>query len=167
MQEKPDKWRLRKHLFPIAIIALLFIMPSCDNTRYYEEFIEVDPTGWDFQDSIHFQTMVQDSLGYYNFLVEFRHSTAYPYSNIYLYIKTLLPDGRYALDTLSYQLAEPDGKWLGSGYSDIKSISLPFQKDIIFPVTGNYQFIITHGMRDTLLIGMKDIGFRIEKVFEN
>ncbi len=163
MKRKPVNAIAKTILVPVLAFLFAALMVSCDHNRIYEEFKPIENARWDYHDSIFFQFEVDDSLNYHNFLINLRHNNDYPYANIHLFVTSYLPDGRYAMDTLSYVLAQPDGKWLGSGIGDIKTIQLPFQNHVIFPRNGTYTFSITHGMRDTLLNGITETGFRIEK----
>jgi gliding motility-associated lipoprotein GldH len=60
-------------------------------------------------------------------------------------------------------LADYDGKWLGSGISDVKFNRFLFQKGVRFPQKGRYFFEIEQAMRVKDLKGIVDIGIRLEK----
>jgi gliding motility-associated lipoprotein GldH len=38
-----------------------------------------------------------------------------------------------------------------------------YQQNVRFKTKGTYHFKIVHGMRDSILIGINDIGMRVEK----
>ena len=91
-----------------------------------------------------------------------RNNNDYLYANIFFFVDIEDPSGLHQVDTLQYILAAPDGKWLGSGVGEIKFNLLKLkEKEIMQP--GLYKYKIVHGMRDDVLIGIEDIGLRIER----
>ena len=67
-------------------------------------------------------------------------------------------------DTINFYLADQRGKWLGSGVGSVFEMPVLYQQSIRFPKAGNYRYELSHGMRDSVLIGINDIGLRVEKV---
>ena len=43
----------------------------------------------------------------------------YKYSNLFLITEMQFPHGRTISDTLEYNMARPDGSWLGTGFGDV------------------------------------------------
>ncbi len=84
----------------------------------------------------------------------------------------VFPHGKTIKDTLEYKMAEPSGKLLGSGLTDIKENKLwykGYNTPFVFKESGDYTINIQHAMREngkvngvTELEGITDIGFRIE-----
>jgi gliding motility-associated lipoprotein GldH len=74
-----------------------------------------------------------------------------------------LPGGKKTTDTVECQLADPDGKWRGSGPGTLKFNRFLFQKRIAFPLRGSYRFELEQAMRVNALKGITDVGIRIEK----
>ena len=46
--------------------------------------------------------------------------------------------------------------------NDTKANGKIFRRNVRFPMQGNYHFAITNGMRDSAIVGLSHIGFRIE-----
>jgi gliding motility-associated lipoprotein GldH len=92
-----------------------------------------------------------------------RHSEAYAYNNIFLFVTTKYPDGKVLTDTMEVILANQKGEWLGSGMGDIYDFKVPIKKNIRFPLGGKYQFVFEQGMREDPLPMIMDLGFEIEK----
>ena len=61
-------------------------------------------------------------------------------------------------------MADKRGKWLGKGVGSIFEMPVLYQQNVKFKNVGNYQYKIVHGMRDTILLGINDVGMRVEKV---
>jgi gliding motility-associated lipoprotein GldH len=147
----------------LLLICSLLVIQSCDSKRFFEENKKIEKRLWNSKDKAIFNVTITDIFARYNFYFNVRNGGDYPYSNIYLFLKTVFPDGRIALDTSECQLADYDGKWLGSGISDVKFNRFLFQKGVRFPQKGQYIFEVEQAMRVNDLKGITDIGIRLEK----
>jgi gliding motility-associated lipoprotein GldH len=141
----------------------LLIVQSCDSKRFYEENKRIEKSVWNSKDKATFNVMITDIRSSYNFYFNLRNSGDYPFSNIYLFLQTVFPDGRISRDTIECQLADYDGKWLGTGISDVKFNRFLFQKGVRFQQKGQYIFQVEQAMRVSDLKGISDIGIRLEK----
>ena len=147
----------------VLLIVSLLVIQSCDSKRFYEENKRIEKSVWNSKDKATFNVTITDILSPYNFYFNLRNGGGYPYSNIYFFLKTVFPDGRISRDTIECQLADYDGKWLGSGISDVKFNRFLFQKGVRFPRKGKYIFEVEQAMRVSDLKGITDIGIRLEK----
>jgi gliding motility-associated lipoprotein GldH len=94
-----------------------------------------------------------------------RHTTEYPYNNIYLFRSIESTQGIEYTDTVNVALADPLGVWNGSGMSNLKTLEIPIGKGAVrFLDDERYTLRITQGMRDTLLLGIQDVGIQFEQV---
>lgn len=125
---------------------------------------------WDRKDVKTFEFTTQDSLERYNVFINLRADHKYPYSNIFLIVKTHNPNGTTWVDTLQYHMAKPSGEMLGNGITDLKESKLWFKSNHKFPTKGTYKIEIEHAMRsaksekgDVVLPGILDVGLRVEK----
>ena len=89
---------------------------------------------------------------------------------MFLIVEMDFPHGKKIKDTLEYKMADPSGKLLGVGITDIKENKLWYKENVIFKEKGEYVVKIQHAMRENgkvsgvvNLEGITDIGFRIEK----
>jgi gliding motility-associated lipoprotein GldH len=149
------------HLVFIGLIIVLF--SACDNNRVFEEYKEIPQSVWNKDSILVFDIPISDTLQNQNLYINTRNDIDYSYSNLWLFI-TINQPGEIALtDTFEVALAMPNGKWLGEGFGGIKTQQVSYKKNVYFPVSGDYKIEIQHGMRDELLEGITDIGFRVEK----
>jgi gliding motility-associated lipoprotein GldH len=149
-------------LAPLLLAAVVF-MSSCDNKRFFEENTAVEKGLWKADAKIRFEVPVNDTSSFYNFYLNVRNSTDYPYSNLYLFIRTTSPAGKIALDTVDCPLADYSGKWLGTGFGSIKFNRCLVQSHLNFRKKGQYIFELEQAMREKELKGIMDVGIRIEK----
>lgn len=147
----------------LAIILCLLVFTSCDSNRIYEQNETIPESGWNTDDVKKFEVEIKDPATPVNFYINVRHADGYPYSNLFLFIKTNLPGGKASVDTLECMLADEKGKWLGSGVGDIYDNQIPFKRNVRFPQAGKYVFEIQQGMRTDGVPLIMDVGLRIEK----
>ena len=151
--------KLQRFFFISSFIFLI----SCDSSRVFEQNKEISQSVWDQKNKVTFQVEIKDTIFPHNVYINVRNAGMYPFSNIFLFITTTLPDGKTARDTAECILADKEGKWLGSGLGDIWDNQILFKKDVHFPQAGVYQFEFEQAMRTNLLPGIMDVGIRIEK----
>jgi len=154
---------LNRNLILFILAFLVIIVVSCDSKRFFEENKSLDNGVWMNTNSPSFTVNIADTLARYDLYLNVRNDGVYPYSNLYLFINTTLPGGKTATDTVECQLADPDGKWRGSGFGSLKFNRFLFQKGMIFPRKGIYRFVLEQAMRVKMLKGIRDVGIRIEK----
>ena len=142
-------------------ILLLFIY-SCDPNMIYDKYQKTENGEWGWTDKKIFKVPISDSIKTYNILINIRHTTEYPKSNLFVFITTIGPDGSSMSDTVEVIVADKRGKWTGYGFGDIKLISRLYKKSVIFRRIGEYTFILEQGMR-LPEVPVTDVGLRIEK----
>lgn len=148
-----------------GILSALFLF-GCIEGSVYENNQDVDPQGWQIQDSVEFIVEIKDTLSPANFLLNLRHNVDYEFSNIYFFVNTVYPNNHYSRDTIEILLAGKDGQWLGKGFGELKEVQVMLKDKVVFPMSGTYSFSFVQAMRSEGLMGVEDIGIRIEKVEE-
>lgn len=141
---------------------------SCDNKRVFDEYKSVG-TAWHKDSVITFELPQLDAKKAYNLYVNVRDNDAYPFSNMFLIVSLEHPNKKIKVDTLEYQMTNPDGTLLGEGFSDIKENKLFYKDKQQFTQKGIYKIHIKQAVRQTgkiegvaALAGITDVGFRIE-----
>ncbi len=150
----------------LAVITVGFL--SCDRNRVFDQYQTVSET-WEKEEKVSFVIPKLDSTKTYNLFINIRNNNAYKFSNLFLISEMKFPNGKVITDTLEYEMASPDGKWLGSGFTDLKENKLWYKENVAFKEDGEYIFTVEHAMRKNgeveginSLEGISDIGFRIE-----
>lgn len=156
---------MKKAGFPVFFTLLfLIVIWSCDPNRVYENYQPVNENGWNKDSLVTFTIPVNDTIQQNNLYINVRNNLDYKYQNLWLFIQIEQPKGVLLKDTFEILLAAPTGKWLGEGFGGLKEIQTTYRKNVYFPVSGNYTISIQQAMRDQNLSGIKDIGFRVEKM---
>jgi len=154
-----------------AILGLI-CLTSCDKTAAFHEFKSL-PDHWQSDSAVVFKIEDLDTLARYNAFISLRNDNSYAFSNLFLITDMQFPNGKTITDTLEYEMARPDGTWLGSGSGDLKESKLWYKENIQFNEAGTYTFSIKQAMRRSEdvnpivdLEGIRDVGLRIEKTKE-
>lgn len=157
---------LRTSLLLFGVMLLLF---SCDKKRVFDEYKSVGKN-WNKDSIVSFDLPQLDPKRQYNLFLNLRDNNNYPYNNIFLIVSMEQPGKKVTVDTLEYQMANPDGSLLGDGFTDVKESKLVYKERIKFPA-GAYKVHIKQAMRQTgkvagiqQLEGITEVGFRIEKL---
>lgn len=151
------------------LLAIVLILTACeDKNRVFEENVEIPAERWTVAEKAILEAEINDTLSSHNFLINVRNTERYPYRNLYVFVKTIFPNGESSKDTVGIVLADATGRWLGDGGGYLNSSShlsntIMYKYNRRFPISGTYRFEIEQAMRTDTLIGIKNIGLRIEK----
>lgn len=151
-----------------VILSLLILSLSCTTGGVHQEFTSISE-GWHKDSLQRFPFKAPDTTNLYDVFILIRNDESYGYANLFLLTQLRFPDGTVVADTLEYEMAKPDGTWLGKGFSSVKESTLWYKEAVKFPDTGLYQIEIQHAMRNSgqekgveILKGITEIGLLIE-----
>ncbi len=142
---------------------------SCDSSLQYSRYKATSNGSWAKDDIVSFELTEMDSLRSHNIYIMIRNDNTFPYSNLFLIAQLTSPDETVIRDTLEYEMAAPDGRWLGKGAGSIHENKLWYKENIVFSPQGVYTIEVSHAMRQNgkvegldNLIGITDVGIEIE-----
>lgn len=155
----------------LLILSVLCLTVSCQqNSNIVFDQYQGTEGSWTKEDVKAFVYEVKDTIQDYDLYMNLRANKDYPFSNIFVILKTYHPNNDIVVDTLQFQMAKPDGTLLGTGFADIKESKLWLKEGYKFPESGNYKFTIEQVVRElgqiegiNTLDGISEVGFRIEK----
>jgi len=154
-----------KRIFQFVILGgILIVLNACNHKPVFDKYETVDNHLWNKDSVLVFEIPVSDTLSNHNFYVNVRNDVNYAYSNLWLFINIEQPNGEQLSEKFEITLADPSGKWLGTGFGGLKTREVIFRNNVFFPVSGTYKVSVQQGMRKDVLEGISDIGIRIEKV---
>lgn len=151
-------------------VALLLVLSlnSCQQGLIKSDYKATNNGVWEKDRYIEFTFSELDSLAQYNMFINVRNDDTFPYNNLFLIAELVSPDGSIEKDTLEYQMANPDGSWLGQGLGSLKENKLWYKENIVFSSSGVYTLKVSHAMRKNgavdgveQLEGITDVGFEI------
>lgn len=142
------------------LVALLF--SSCGNENvFYEEYQSIPNAEWHMNESPRFEFSITDTTQKYNMFFNIRHTSAYEWENLWIITDITFPNDLVDRDTLEFMLQDGTGKWLGKG--NLHDGSYRFTRPKRFPMLGKYSIRYHHAMRDTALLEITDVGFKLVK----
>ena len=152
-----------KNSLLILILSSLFFT-GCINNDVYLKYKTITSNGWNKDSLCTFDIQIKDTTASYNLYVNVRNRGEYPYQNLWIFLSKMSPDSVLIKDSIECYLADKRGKWLGTGIGSVLEMPVLYQQKVKFSTAGIYHYKITHGMRDSVLMGINDIGMRVEKV---
>ena len=152
-----------KAIVPLVLAGLM--ATACGPRAVYEDHVKIPARGWYKDSIISFELEISDTSSGYELMLYLRNNNDYPYSNVYFFRSVSSDRGTEFGDTSEYLMADPYGKWLGTGTGEIRSHEWPFRdSQVFFKRSGSYTFNIQHAMRTDYLKGVESIGLRVFKV---
>lgn len=144
-----------------CVTALVIFLTSCGSENVLMDERKNFDASWSSSDTavFSFENKAQNQLC--DIAMMFRTTTDYPYSNMYIFMKTEYPGGKINEDTLQFILADPKGKWMGNRIGNTVEYEVPVSKGVQFTGKGNYTFRFVHGMQNEDLPEVLDFGMRI------
>ncbi len=145
------------------LMSLLGLISCQDTVTIADTNAEFEKRNWSYSQKISIPVKIEATDISYNLYLNLRHSAGYKYSNIFIIIHIIGPDGKKVTERREFKLALADGEWLGSGSGNMYSYQIKFKENYKFPVKGTYIFELEQNMRDNPLDHVSDVGIRVEK----
>ena len=148
----------------IIFVFLSLLLLICCNTKTESSYSVFEEDGWHADSIITLSHSVVDTITKQNLYLKIRHTTDFEYQNIFLFV-----DFQDKRDTIEVILSEKNGKWLGSGFGDIKEVEYCLAKETIFNSKKTSNVTVEQAMRygeQPVIINLKGIialGINIKK----
>ncbi|HRO42364.1 MAG TPA: gliding motility lipoprotein GldH [Flavipsychrobacter sp.] len=149
-------------------LATVLVFTGCMKSPYFQKDVAIPNYQWKYDYQPVFKIDIQDTAALYNLYFMIRHTEAYPYSNIWMWIYTKEPnDTTFKRSRIEIPLAEKSGKWLGRGMGEIWEQRMPITRNdapMIFDKKGTYEIKFEQNMRVNPLPEILQVGLRVEKL---
>ncbi len=152
--------KLRRKILIFILPLLLF---GCGKDLEYQKTYQIPDNAWSYQDSLNFNFNIEDTTRIYNLFLEIEHQNTYSYQNLYTSIHTRFPGGERLTETLSLELADKAGNWMGKCSGVSCKLRIPIQQNAFFNASGDYEITLEQYMRKNPIEGIKSISFLLEK----
>lgn len=149
-----------------VILVCSTLLMGCENDAFINKTVELKDAAWSFNDPMKISAEIEDTTGTHNFYIQLRHGGNYKYQNLIVFFKTFYPNNTYTVDTIDCPLAEPSGRWLGSGLGDILDNRILFKINHKFPQSGTYNFELQHAMRPDTIHEIYDVGLIVQRTID-
>jgi gliding motility-associated lipoprotein GldH len=121
------------------LICCMFLF-SCINNNH-KEYRSFNNNIWNTDSTAVFKYTISDTTIKYDLSLKIRHTIDYEFQNLFLFLEDIKKD------TVEIILASKNGKWLGSGISDVREVEYVFDKNRIFSKKGEYKIRVEQAMR--------------------
>ena len=148
----------------VLVIFLGLVIISCDSSRVYEDFHDMEDAYWHIDSVQRFSFRIDDTTKQYNLSATFRNASSYPYYNIYFQYslqdsaKRILKEELKEYNFFDSKTGEP----LGSGLGDLFDHMVPLEENFEFNHPGNYSIELKQQMRLDTLPYVLSVGTRVE-----
>jgi len=146
----------------LILIFSVILLTSCDPHMVYDQFEKTGNNAWSWDEEKKFKVHMEHPNEFYNIYINIRHTKEYPKSNLYVFLTINGPNDSESRDTIDIPITNQHGKWLGSGFGDIKFVRKRIREKVRFAFPGEYIFTLEQGMRIEEL-PVTDVGLRIEE----
>ncbi|HMK03109.1 MAG TPA: gliding motility lipoprotein GldH [Ferruginibacter sp.] len=158
------KFETRLKIICFSLVASSLQLFSCTQTDVFEKNTVIPKYEWQSSFKATGSFLIKDTVSAYNIYLVLRHTDAYKYNNVWLNIGLQPPGDSLHIQKVDLQLGDDVNGWEGSGMNDIWEVrKLLNGQPRRFKQGGNYNFSISHIMRDNPLLNVMSVGLRIEK----
>lgn len=148
----------------MCFCSFALFVASCTDTAIVDQNVAIPDRLWSYDHQPSIAAYITDTAAYYDIFLNVRHTPDYRYSNIFILLHEIYPDGTDTVERFELQLAAPDGRWLGSGAGSVYAHQQLVKESVRFPDTGKYVFVLEQNMRENPLREVTDAGIRIAPV---
>ena len=149
---------MSKYIYPL-IMTIVLALTSCRTDIVYSQFQTIPSGEWYADSVVRFEVPITDVSATYRTIVYVRHTERYPFQNMWLFV-----GNANHRDTIEFYLADDRGRWLGNSHNGFVEMPVLLDEERHFRDTGTYIFDIQHGLRDSILRGVTDVGLEITRV---
>lgn len=158
---------LKTPFFTGCLVILVLCLQGCLPAPYYHKEEAIPKNAWTYNFKPSFTFEITDTVSAYQPYFLIRHTQAYPYCNIWVWVHVTMPgDTVVKKERVNITLAEPTGKWLGRGMGEIYDQQMPINlgDSLRFRKPGTYKIALEQNMRINPLPDVLHVGLRVEKL---
>jgi len=151
----------------LNLIIISFIFSACNRNRIYLKNKELSPDiEWVRGKKLTYEVTIKDKNVPYNLSFALRYITGYPYKNLYIHVTHTSPSGAIADSTYTIEAIDDHKKYKGEGLGDYWDYEQMVDKNITFPETGTYKYVVEHAMTMDTIGFVMELGLIMDKVPE-
>lgn len=130
--------------FLIGMLSFLLLI-SCKNNQFLQQYTEIRKQGWHTDSVLSFKYKISNPKPSYTINLKIRHTTNYPYQNLFLFTSFLKGNSIITQDTVEVFLSDKKGAWLGTGVGGMREVEKKLNNSIVD--SGMYEIRIEQAMR--------------------
>lgn len=154
--------------FRLTLLPFVFLclMAGCLPAPFFHKEEAVPQNAWAYSYKPSFSFDITDTTKVYQPYFLIRHTQAYPYCNLWMWVYVKLPgDTTVRKERINITLADETGKWLGRGMGEIYEQQMPFTlgDSVQINKLGTYTVTFEQNMRINPLPDVLNVGLRVEQ----
>lgn len=151
----------------ISLLLLVAFFYSCGKqSPVFTNSMELEKSVWGYEQDLNTEMEISDTIQLYDLTIDVVHSNEFDYQNLYLNIETTFPDGVVKTSSLSLQLADKSGNWIGNCNSDSCESSFNISENFKFRNLGKHRFKLQQFSRNEQLKGINKVSLHLYNVKE-
>lgn len=154
---------MMRYLMILVAVATVALVGCEDPAKVYEENKDIPGQVWNKDHMVAFDFDITDTTQHYDIIVNLRHTTFYPNSNMWVMVYTTYPDGTEQEQRLELTMADEKGEWFGECTGDICNVQQYIQQRAYLNQTGTYKLAFEQIMRTDDLKDVLAFGLRVER----
>jgi len=139
------------------------MLASCNRNKFYEKNYKMTDNKWPKLQELTFEVPITDTAGYYDVVLNLRHTEYYAYANIIIGVNIITPNGEERYKHFDLMIKNPDNTFKGDGSGDIWDYSKIIYEKLSFNTTGTYKFVMSNHMPLIETEGIMEVGLSVEK----
>lgn len=147
----------------LLFFVLAFALVSCGEKPMYTKAVSFKDNRWNLDQKPTFEVDIEDTTKAYNFRLILRTTTDYAYSNLWIFLKTIAPDGSEGREPYQIRIANEDGSWIGNKSGSMVETELSFAARKL-PLKGKYTFIVEQAITKDEVDDVSDLIFEVSPV---
>lgn len=154
-------WYTYKKVGMSSLLLLILLVSACIRPRVYSEYRTISPEGWGMSDELFYSFYVTDTTKTYTITASLRYSPEFELKTLPIGIVYEDPHRHFDTKTIMWPLDAPDKFTAQTGYN-IFQTAYTIDKARKFPSAGLYTISLRHLSRDTLLVGVVEMGLIVD-----
>lgn len=150
-----------KSRIKLIIPFLTLLLFSCSESPFYEKAYSFDNKEWKQDQKLKYVVDIKDTNEIYDFALSVRTTTDYKYNNLWVFMKTIAPDGSTGREPFEIKITNPDGSWIGTKTGTVVETPLYFRQRKL-PMKGKYTFILEQGITESKVDEILDLILRVD-----
>lgn len=147
----------------LCAFVMAAALTACHDVHLpYHHFITTDPSGWTVTDTLRFAPVTVNSDGKYTITAGVRVDDRYAYRDLWIVVEHRSDEvlQKAHRDTVHLILADSKGKWLTQGV--VLHETQETVATTALTTTDAHEFLVYHIMNDQSLVGINEVGLKIE-----
>lgn len=146
----------------VLLVLLSIVLFSCGEQPLYEKVYSFNEREWSLDQKPEFKVEIQDTTAVYDISLTLRTTTDYKFNNLWIFLKTTIPDGQSERKPFQIRIANEDGSWVGTKTGSVVETSLDFPARKL-PMKGGYTFTVEQAVTQSVIDEVLDIGLRVKE----